>query len=539
MVKKARKVSHSLLALVISFVMVVSVATPAFAESGYTNGGGTTITNDGGTTVTTDGNGNNGTYSGTNTEGSNNGNPETNLDNNGNNDNNDNNGNNGNNYIGGGNNGNDEPAADEPVNDEVIADEPAADGDVPTEDYPILEPIVPIEARVLIDQFSAPVFVPSGSTLAAALAAAPENAHTVITLDGDYVHTSSINLTHGREIMILLNGHNLDVNVTNPGGAAVQLNGQWDPNPLMHRATLQLDGSGEVNINADAHIALDVWNGAAVVTTGGAVLNITNVGTAAGERRGIRALLGGWVNIDGDIFVDGPASSHSQGATGIRARGGEVGVSGNVIVSGDHSIGIWVHQEGNYVWVGGTVTAEGYGSHIALDWRRPGDDSTLGSGPDTITVDGLPSLTVDTEIIPMPGSGSGGGGGGGGAQAVAPPMASTIPVDLTRNRGASPQPGSEAFTIAAAMGAIGRAMPGIRSSASNTTTAESILSVIQSAIPANVQADWSAPNSFRLVPATATRPGSITGTIRISFGNSASALQLNMVIPAIESDTEE
>ena len=229
--------------------------------------------------------------------------------------------------------------------------------------------------------FAAPFSVPivSAPALVAAMHNAAPGQATTVTLGGDIEVISAISLSTSQNITLDTGGHVLDIVVANPGSFAMQVNG----------ASLTITGGGTVNILADAHIALDIWNnGNVVVADDGSRLNLTNSGSAAGERRAVRSL-GGNAVIRGDISVTGPGAGLSQGATGIRSRGGNVTLHGSVVVNGSYSVGIWVHEESNNVSVSGTVTATGDYSQTVLIWRRTGDTSLFGNaGPDVITIGG-------------------------------------------------------------------------------------------------------------------------------------------------------
>ena len=218
-----------------------------------------------------------------------------------------------------------------------------------------------------------------------ALGSAVSNHELRITLANDITINRQIRIVDFDIITLDTSGHTLDIRVSGPsnrpptggGPAAVYVN----------NATLRVVGGGSVNVFADTHIALDVQSSFGFVGVDADTrMNLTNIGTVAGERRGIRALLGARVILYGDINVDGPGAALSQGATGIRAAwNSHVTVNGNVAVSGNRSVGIWIQRTGTTVSVNGTVGHTGESSQQVLIWIREG---TMGPNVDNIYIGG-------------------------------------------------------------------------------------------------------------------------------------------------------
>ncbi|MCL2853291.1 MAG: cadherin-like beta sandwich domain-containing protein [Defluviitaleaceae bacterium] len=108
--------------------------------------------------------------------------------------------------------------------------------------------------------------------------------------------------------------------------------------------------------------------------------------------------------------------------------------------------------------------------------------------------------------------------------------APTPPTARHGQRIASPQMGLRSAGIVIA---------DLRANASNDITAESVLSDIRAVLPSGVTAAWSPNTPFALVPATDTTEGVITGIIIITYGQTRSAIVLNITIPSLEVDDVE
>jgi len=119
---------------------------------------------------------------------------------------------------------------------------------------------------------------------------------------------------------------------------------------------------------------------------------------------------------------------------------------------------------------------------------------------------------------------------------VAAPTAPAIPATPTTPAhgisAPSPRPGTPAFILHEAMAAARRAVSEVAATASNYTTAESILGAVRAVMPQGAAADWSSGTQFALVPATVGQDGSISGLLIISAGPYSSAIPLNITIPA-------
>jgi|GEM_PF-6452738 len=251
---------------------------------------------------------------------------------------------------------------------------------------PVVQEFVPF--LVDISTFSAPVIqVNSAEGLRDALLGGA----ATIVLENNIIVNHSISIRDNRTFILDTAGHTLSLNVSNPN-IRPPIEDRTYAALLVEGSCLTITGGGTVNVKADTHIALDARVGGTVyVADDGTKLNLTNSGPVAGERRGIRALEGSTVTVRGDILVAGPATAHAEGATGIRSRGSTVTLYGNITVNGNHSIGIWVHEESNVVSVSGDVKATGDYSRVALNWRRPGAvDPRFArfAGPDTVTIGG-------------------------------------------------------------------------------------------------------------------------------------------------------
>ena len=114
----------------------------------------------------------------------------------------------------------------------------------------------------------------------------------------------------------------------------------------------------------------------------------------------------------------------------------------------------------------------------------------------------------------------------------------TEPVRSGGGSSPSSQPGGSSFNLNSGMGASTRVVANIRNTVSNATTAESILSSIQAVLPDGVTARWGTHNSqFRLVPATETTEGRVTGIIIVTSGTgsnqTSTAINLNITIPIL------
>ncbi|MCL2853392.1 MAG: hypothetical protein FWE20_10255 [Defluviitaleaceae bacterium] len=97
--------------------------------------------------------------------------------------------------------------------------------------------------------------------------------------------------------------------------------------------------------------------------------------------------------------------------------------------------------------------------------------------------------------------------------------------------------GGDAFT--SSVSAARREARIIAANASNDTSAESVLSPIQSVMASGVSAAWSQNTPFRIVPATATTDGRITGLIQITYSTFRTAIVFDIVLPALEADEVE
>jgi len=127
---------------------------------------------------------------------------------------------------------------------------------------------------------------------------------------------------------------------------------------------------------------------------------------------------------------------------------------------------------------------------------------------------------------------------GGGTVTPPPPVYTpSYTVPLRTGFNSSPAPGSPAFSMHAGMGAANRTVANIRTTASNSTTADDIMNAIRAVLPEGVTAEWSQFNSFNLVPATVETDGLITGFITISAGSgsnrTSTGLRINWIIPAL------
>ena len=142
---------------------------------------------------------------------------------------------------------------------------------------------------------------------------------------------------------------------------------------------------------------------------------------------------------------------------------------------------------------------------------------TLGSGTAVVTVDREIAQLVPEQQVPV-----------------------FVPSPVEPPSGRSTQshrPGTPAFVLQKAMAATRRAVSEVSATASNSTTAESILGAVQSVMPQGASAGWSSNTTFTLTPAEVGQDGQISGIIIIAVGPYASAISLNITIPALAATT--
>ena len=97
----------------------------------------------------------------------------------------------------------------------------------------------------------------------------------------------------------------------------------------------------------------------------------------------------------------------------------------------------------------------------------------------------------------------------------------------------SPAPGSPAHSFHNGMSSANRAATNVRRNVSNSTTADSIISALREGLPSGVTAEWSPHTPFNIVPATDDVDGRVTGLVIITSGTYRSAINFNVVIPAL------
>ena len=101
----------------------------------------------------------------------------------------------------------------------------------------------------------------------------------------------------------------------------------------------------------------------------------------------------------------------------------------------------------------------------------------------------------------------------------------------------SPAPGTAAHSFSTGMSSANRAASNVRRTASNATTADSIIQSIREGLPSGVTAEWSLHSPFTIVPATDDASGRITGIVIITGNNHyRSAINFNIEIPVLENN---
>jgi hypothetical protein len=96
----------------------------------------------------------------------------------------------------------------------------------------------------------------------------------------------------------------------------------------------------------------------------------------------------------------------------------------------------------------------------------------------------------------------------------------------------SPAPGTPAFVVSSSASHARNTIRDFGDNASTSITAEAILSAVQSGLAPDVTIAWSNHTPFRMVQPTATAPGRITGVLVVRVGTSATAVLVDIEIPA-------
>ena len=373
---------------------------------------------------------------------------------------------------------------------------------------PLEAPIAPMAAGIMP---LATITVNNPQDLIDAVDNAAPFVATTIILGGSITVTDDISIDWNQNITLNTGGHTL--NIITSGVDTL----------LFIAGSLTVEGGGTVNVMAtDAENAVDIQGGSLNVVIG-SELNISNTHSLPlssphpiDTSRGLR-VLNGEATIRGNITVDG------NYAVGLRARHSTVNVFGDINTTGVDSVGIYTSGELSVITVSGTVTGPDPDRFVIAGTPSWGYNPAWGRGPDTITVGGQPVTPSPSPWAPPP-------AGGGGIVTVPHP---DIQVPSIGRRTPNPAPGTALHAFHTGMSFANRAAIGVRRTASNDTTADSIIQAIRANLPPGVTAEWSSRTPFRITPATDDTPGRITGLIIVTVSNYSSAINFNIVIPEL------